>query len=399
MPGMEFFGAEERKEVMDVLETGALFRYNHDEMRKGKWKARELEAEVKKFTGAKFAHAVSNGSAAVLAALAAAGVGHGHEVIVPPFTFMATIEAVLYAGGLPVFAEIDENLCLSVEGIRKAITPNTKAVLLVHMCGAAADMDGITALCKEKNLILVEDAGQALGAFYKGKSVGLFGTSGSFSLDFFKIATAGEGGLLITNDEQTYKDADCYSDHGHSHVGDARGMEPHPVLGFNFRISELHAAVGLAQMRKIDMILKAKKANQNYLKEKLSVVKGLTFRPVPDPEGDSGTFLNFFLPTTEMAGKAMAEFGKAGVAGCNYWFTNMYHFINQWDHVKGLKSSAPLAINHLGAPQDYNNLQLPKSQDVVGRLISLGIRATWTKAEMDELAGKMIAAIQKIMNS
>ncbi len=396
---MEFFGAEERKEVLDVLETGALFRYNHEEMRHGKWKARELEAEVRKFTGAKFAHAVSNGSAAVLAALAAAGVGHGHEVIVPPFTFMATIEAVLYAGGLPVFAEIDENLCLSVEGIRKAITPKTKAVLLVHMCGAAADMDGITALCKEKNLILVEDAGQALGAFYKGKSVGLFGTSGSFSLDFFKIATAGEGGLLITNDEQTYKDADCYSDHGHSHVGDARGMEPHPVLGFNFRISELHAAVGLAQMRKINMILKAKKANQNYLKEKLSVVKGLTFRPVPDPEGDSGTFLNFFLPTTELAGKAMAEFGKSGVAGCNYWFTNMYHFINQWDHVKGLKSSAPLAIHDLGAPQDYNNLQLPKSQNVVGRLISLGIRATWTKEQMDELVVKMITAIQKVMNS
>jgi len=398
MPGMEFFGAEERKEVMEVLETGALFRYNHDEMRQGRWKSRELEAEVKKFTGAKYAHAVSNGSAAVLAALTAAGIGHGDHVIVPPFTFMATIEAVLYVGGLPVFAEIDENLCLSVEGIRNAITPKTKAVLLVHMCGAAADMDGITALCKEKNLILVEDAGQALGAFYKGKSVGLFGKSGSFSMDFFKIITAGEGGLLITNDEQTYNDADYYTDHGHSHVGDARGMEPHPVLGFNFRISELHAAVGLAQMRKINKILMAKKANQNYLKEKFYGVKGLTFRPVPDPEGDSGTFLNFFLPSIELAVKVMAEFGKSGVAGCNYWFTNMYHFINQWDHVKGLKSAAPLAIHHLGAPQDYNNLHLPKSQEVVGRLISLGIRATWTREQMDELAEKMIVAINKVVS-
>jgi 8-amino-3,8-dideoxy-alpha-D-manno-octulosonate transaminase len=397
MPGMEFFGAEERKEVMDVLETGALFRYNHDEMRKGHWKARELEAEVRKFTGAKYAHAVSNGSAAVLAALAAAGVGHGHEVIVPPFTFMATIEAVLYAGGIPVFAEIDENLCLSVEGIKNALTPNTKAVLLVHMCGAAADMDGITALCKEKNLILVEDAGQALGAFYKGKSVGLFGKSGSFSLDFFKIITAGEGGLFITNDEQTYKDADCYTDHGHSHVGNNRGMEPHPVLGFNFRLSELHAAVGLAQMRKIKQIRDAKKANQQYLKEKLSSIKALSFRPVPDPEGDSGTFLNFFLPTTVLAGKAMAEFNNSGVSGCNYWFTNMYHFINQWDHVKDMKSSAPLAIHQLGSPQDYHKLALPKSQEVVGRLISLGIRASWTKNEMDHLAEEMIAALNKIL--
>jgi 8-amino-3,8-dideoxy-alpha-D-manno-octulosonate transaminase len=398
MPGMEFFGAEERKEVMDVLETGALFRYNHDEMRKGHWKARELEAEVKKYTGAKYAHAVSNGSAAVLAALTAAGIGHGHEVIVPPFTFMATIEAVLYAGGLPVFAEIDENLCLSAEGIQKALTPKTKAVLLVHMCGAAADMDAIIKVCDENNLILVEDAGQAMGAFYKGKSVGLFGKCGTFSFDFFKITTAGEGGLFITNDEQTYKDADCYSDHGHSHIGNNRGMEPHPVLGFNFRISELHAAVGLAQMRKIGKIRSLKRANQAFLKEKLSEIKGVTFRPVPDPEGDSGTFLNFFLPTTELTQKAVAELNKAGVPGVNYWYTNMYHFINQWDHVKNLKASAPLAIHHFGAPQDYHKLELPISQNVVGRLISLGIRATWSTDELHKIAGKLTEILNQVLN-
>ena len=398
MPGMELFGAEERKEVMDVLETGALFRYNHDEMRQGHWKAKDLEAEVRKFTGAKYAHAVSSGSTAVACALAAAGIGHGDEVIGPPFTYIASNEAVLYAGGLPVFAEIDENLCLSAEGVKAAITPKTKAVLLVHMCGAAANMDEIMKVCEENNLVLIEDAGQALGAFYKGKSVGLFGKTGAFSFDFFKITTCGEGGLFITDSEERYKLADSFSDHGHDHIGDNRGMENHPVLGFNYRISELHAAVGLAQMRKINKIRDAKKANQQYMKEKLSVVDGVTFRPVPDPEGDSGTFLNFFLPSTELAGKIVEEFGKAGVAGCNYWYTNMYHFINQWQHFKELKSSAPLAIHHFGAPQDYNNLELPKSQEVVGRLISLGVRATWTKEEMDELADKMVATIRKVLN-
>lgn len=398
MPGMELFGAEERKEVMDVLETGALFRYNHDEMRQGHWKAKDLEAEVRKLTGAKFAHAVSSGSTAVATALAAAGIGHGDEVIVPPFTYIASNEAVLYSGGLPVFAEIDENLCLSAEGIKAAITPKTKAVLLVHMCGAAADMDAILKVCEEHNLVLIEDAGQALGAFYKGKSVGLFGKTGAFSFDFFKITTCGEGGLFITDDEQVYKNADSFSDHGHDHIGNNRGMENHPILGFNYRISELHAAVGVAQMRKINKIREANKAHQQYMKEKLSVIDGVTFRPVPDPEGDSGTFLNFFLPTTELAGKVMKEFGETGVGGCNYWYTNMYHFINQWDHLKNLKSSAPLAIHHLGAPQDYNNMQLTKSQEVVGRLISLGIRATWTKEEMDALAVKMVAAIKKVLN-
>ena len=265
MPGTELFGAEERKEINDVLETGILFRYNHDQQRKGNWKAREFEEEVKKITGAKYAHAVSSGSAAVATALAAAGVGAGDEVIVPPFTFIASVEAVLFIGALPVFAEIDETLCLSAEGIKKAITPKTKAVCLVHMCGGMADMDAIMKVINDNNLILVEDAGQAFAASYKGTATGLFGATGSYSFDFFKIATAGEGGVFVTNDEKVYLNATYYSDHGHSHEGNNRGMENHPVLGFNYRISELHAAIGLAQTRRIPGILKANRKNKKML--------------------------------------------------------------------------------------------------------------------------------------
>ena len=395
MPGTEFFGKEEKKEVNDVMETGCLFRFNHDELRQGMWKARELETEVRKFTGAKYAHAVSSGSTAVSTALAAAGIGHGDEVIVPPFTYIATIEAVLFAGGLPVFAEIDDTLCLSAEGIKKAITPKTKAVLLVHMCGAAANMDAIMEVINENKLTLVEDAGQALGAFYKGKSVGLFGKSGAFSFDFFKITTAGEGGVFITDDEQVYKYADSFSDHGHNHLGDNRGMEQHPVLGFNYRISELHAAVGLAQMRRVKDLIKLNLRNKAIIKNILSTIEGISFRYMPDPKGDSGTFLNFFLKDTESAQKVMDQFAKDGIGGNNYWFTNMYHFINQWDHIKELKSAAPLAIHHLGAPQDYKNLELPKSQEVVGRLISLGVRASWTEDEARNLGEKMKQSIRK----
>src|SRR5690606_23727219 len=193
MPGTELFGAEERKEVLDVLETGILFRYGHDAQRNGHWKALEFESEVKKITGAQYAHAVSSGSAAIATALAASGVGAGDEVIVPPFTFIATVEAVLFTGAIPVFAEIDETLCLSADGIEKACTKKTKAVCLVHMCGGSADMDGILAVVKKHGLILVEDAGQSFGSTYKGTATGLFGKAGSYSFDFFKIATAGEG--------------------------------------------------------------------------------------------------------------------------------------------------------------------------------------------------------------
>ncbi len=397
MPGTELFGAEERKEINDVLETGILFRYNHDAQRNNHWKARDFETEVKTITGAKYAHAMSSGSTAIATALAASGIGAGDEVIVPPFTFIATIEAVLFIGALPVFAEIDETLCLSATGIKKALSSKTKAVCLVHMCGAMADMDSIMKVVKEHQFILVEDAGQAFAASYKGTCTGLFGHAGSYSFDFFKIATAGEGGVLVTNSEELYKKADVYSDHGHDHIGNNRGMENHPYLGFNYRISELHAAIGLAQTRKVPSIRKKNREHKNYLTQELSKINGISFAQLADPEGDSATFLNLLLPNTEVAGLTVQELTKAGVGGFNYWYTNMYHFINQWTHIKELKTVSKLPIEIFGVPQDYKNLQLPKSQEVVGRLISFGIRCTWTKEEMDLLVKNISHCYQKAL--
>ncbi|MBK8724223.1 MAG: DegT/DnrJ/EryC1/StrS family aminotransferase [Saprospiraceae bacterium] len=385
MPGTELFGLEEKKEINDVLETGILFRYNHDHLRNNIWKAKEFEAEVCKFIGSNYAHAVSSGSTAVATALAAAGIGAGDEVIVPPFTYIATIEAVLFVGALPVFADIDETLCLSAEGIRKVITPKTKGICLVHMCGGMADMDSIMEVCNEHNLTLVEDAGQAMGASYKGTKVGLFGKTGCYSFDFFKIATCGEGGVLVTNDEKAYRAADSYADHGHDHIGNNRGMENHPILGFNYRISELHAAIGLAQMRKVPTIMEANNKNKAYLVSKLKDIEGLGFAKLADPSGDSATFLNLLFQDQETAANFVASMNEAGVGGFNYWFTNMYHFINQWNHIKEMKTASKLAIEVLGAPQDYNNLSIPNAQNVIGRLVSFGIRCTWTTEELDTL--------------
>jgi 8-amino-3,8-dideoxy-alpha-D-manno-octulosonate transaminase len=397
MPGMEVFGAEERKEVMDVLETGALFRYGHEHIRKGMWKAAEFEAEVRKKTGAGFAHAVSSGSTAVTSIMAAAGVGHGDEVIVPPYTFVAPIEAVFLAGALPVFAEIDETLCLSAKGIEAAITPNTKAVLLVHMCGAAADIEGIMKVCEKHQLTLLEDCGQAMGASYGGKSVGLFGVAGAFSFDYFKIATCGEGGVTITDSEEIYKNIDYVADHGHTHIGSNRGMEDHHVMGSNFRIGELNAAVGLAQMRKLPQILAQNRKNKKYIKDRLGEIEGLAFRKLPDEAGDSATFLNFFVPTKAQAGKLFEQFSADGVGGIANWYTNMYHFINQWDHIKEMKFPSKLAIHDLGAPQDYANLSLPKSEEVISRLVCIGISCTWQEDQLAEYTDKIMASMRKVL--
>jgi 8-amino-3,8-dideoxy-alpha-D-manno-octulosonate transaminase len=397
MPGTELFGAEERKEVEDVMQTGILFRYNHDAQRNNIWKAKEFEAEVRKITNAKYAHAMSSGSTAIAAALAASGLGTGDEIIVPPFTYIASVEAVLFIGAIPVFAEIDETLCLSAAGIEKAITPNTKGICLVHMCGGNANMDEIMAVVKKHKLILVEDAGQSFASSYKGTYTGLFGTAGSYSFDFFKIATAGEGGVFVTNDEAVYRLADSYSDHGHDHIGANRGMENHPVLGFNYRISELHAAVGVAQTRKVPMIKEKNRHNKTFLQNILRKNSAISFAKLGDESGDSATFLNIFLPDTDAAKRTVEEFNKAGVGGFNYWFTNMYHFINQWDHLKNLKSVSKLPVEVLGHSQDYTTMQFPKSQEVVGRLISFGVRCTWTEAEMTTLATNILACVEKAM--
>lgn len=398
MAGTEFYGAEERKEINDVLETGIFFRYNHDQVRNNIWKAKEFEAEVAKLVGAKYAHAVSSGSTAVSCALAAAGIGAGDEVIVPPFTYIASVEAVIFAGALPVFAEIDETLCLSAAGIRKAITPKTKAILLVHMCGQMAQMDEIMQVVKEHNLVLVEDAGQAMAASYKGTSTGLFGKTGCYSFDFFKIATAGEGGVMVTNDEIAYKLADNFADHGHDHIGSNRGMENHPVLGFNYRISELHAAIGLVQTRRVPMIREKNNVHKKFMMQELGKIPGVSFATIPDENGDSATFLNLFLPDTVTAQKVVDSFNTNGVGGFNYWYTNMYHFINQWDHIKEGRVAAKTNVQLLGAPQDYKNLELPKTQETIGRLISFGIKASWTEQELKDLVAKMTLSIQQALS-
>ena len=177
------------------------------------------------------------------------------------FTFIAPVEAVLNAGAIPVFADIDETLCLSVESIETVLTPRTKAVMLVHMCGAMARVDEIADLCDKRGLILIEDTAQALGASFNGKLLGTFGKISVYSFDFFKIVTAAEGGAILTDDPEIYETASQHADHGHTHKGNNRGAEPHNIMGTNYRISELHAAVGLAQFRKLPYILDRQRHN------------------------------------------------------------------------------------------------------------------------------------------
>ena len=393
MPGFEFFGAEERKQVHDVLETGVLMRYGFDGMRNNHWKAKEFEKAFAERMGSDYCQLVSSGTAALTVALASAGIGAGDEVIIPTFTFVASFESILALGAVPILVDIDDTLTLNPKAVEAAITSKTKCVMPVHMCGSMADLKALKSICEKHRLILLEDACQALGGTYEGKPLGSYGDLGCFSFDYVKTITCGEGGAVITNNEKYALHADHYQDHGHDHIGKDRGAETHPFLGYNFRISELNAAVGIAQLNKLDDILKTQKENYTILRETIETIEGVTFRRVPEGGEENYSFLNFFLPTEELTQKAHKALAKAGVDACFYWFTNNWHYINGWEHLRNLNSLGNISSEVKNQMQDLNNTDFSKSDAIMGRTISSLIKIGWTQKQVKERAEAMKSAI------
>ncbi len=400
MPGYELFGAEERKEVNDVLETGILMRYGFDGPRKGIWKAKELEEAICSRFGCDHAQLVSSGTAALTTALSALGIGYGDEVILPSFTFVASFEAVISVGAIPVMVDIDETLTLNPDAVRNAITPKTKCIMPVHMCGSMADLDALKAICKEFNLVLLEDACQSIGGTYKGKQLGTIGDAGTFSFDFVKTMTCAEAGVVMTNREDVFIASDGYSDHGHDHKGVDRGADLHPFIGYNFRLSELHAAVGLAQIRKLDHFLAIQKKNHTALKAILSQVPEITFRKVPDENGDSCTFLSWFLPTAE-ATKAVVDSMKAKgiLAGNFYWFDNNWHYIRKWEHLKKSVTLNSLHPDLKAAVMHHANKDFSASDVIMSRCVSTAIGLLWTPEQIQTKGQQMTDVIKEVLSS
>ncbi len=399
MPGFELFGDLERKEVNDVLDNGVLMRYGFDGMRNGHWKAKELESELQNTFQSKHVQLVSSGTAAVSVALAAAGVGAGDEVIMPTFTFVASFEAIMMLGAIPILVDIDDTLGLNPQAVEKAITPKTKAIMVVQMCGSMANMDALQAISKKHNVLLVEDACQAIGGTYKGKPLGSIGDLGCFSFDFVKTITCGEGGAVITNNKAYYTNADHFSDHGHDHVGSDRGAETHLFIGYNFRISELHAAVGLAQVKRLPEFLEIQKRNFNILREALSQIPEVTFRTVPEGGVESCAFLNFFLPDLETANKVSQGFKENGIDACWNYYNNSWHYIREWNHLKDLKSLYPISTEVKEGLEYLKTKDFSKSDQYIARNMSCLIKLSWTEDEVIKRAIKMVECIKIALKS
>ena len=396
MPGFELFGDAERKEVKDVLDSGVLMRYGFDGLRQGHWKAKDLETEIEKRFAIQHAQLLSSGTAAVSMALAASGVGAGDEVIMPCFTFVASFEAILMLGATPVVVDIDDTLTLDIDAVKTSISPKTKAIMPVHMCGSMANLDALKTICKNHDLLLIEDACQAIGGTYKGQALGTIGDLGCFSFDFVKTVTSGEGGAVVTNNTQYAKHLDHFSDHGHDHIGNDRGAETHPFLGYNFRISELNAAVGLAQFRRIDEFIALQKKHYKIIRDALEPLDGVTFRSVPEGGEESCAFLNFFLEDLETAREVSKMFKANGLDVCFHYYDNNWHYIRKWDHLKKKKSLYPLSSEIQTGLDALKEKNFTKSDHYIGRNLSCLVKLSWSKAEVEQRAKAMVDCIQSV---
>jgi len=326
-PGSHWIGQDEVRELLEVMSSGYLFRYGGLDDPRFKHKVYSLEQEFASRCGVRYALATSSGSAALVCALKAIGIGDGDEVIVPAYTFIASYSSVIFAGGIPVLAEIDDSLSLDPADIERRVGPRTKAVMPVHMLGNPCDLDGIGSVAKKHGLRVIEDACQANGGSYKGRKLGGWGDMGTFSLNIFKTVTAGDGGVVVTDDEELYRTAFGFHDQGHSPLRAGVEVGGRSVLGMNFRMNELTGAVALAQLRKIDRLIAVLREKKKRFKEAISGLEGLKFRTLNDPEGECATICTVIFDGPERAVLVSRRLGTTTVDRSGWHvYSNMEHF-------------------------------------------------------------------------
>jgi dTDP-4-amino-4,6-dideoxygalactose transaminase len=392
--GMAIDDAEEEA-VIEVLRKKRLFRYagpgNEPSV------VAELEQAFAAKKGAQYAQAVTSGTAALICALRAVGVGLGDEVIVPAYTWIATATAVLAAGGVPIVAEVDETLLLDPVDFEAKITPYTKAVVVVHMRGAPAPMDKILPIAEKHGIKVVEDCAQANGATYQSKEVGTFGDAGAFSLQFNKIITTGEGGMVTTNSYNIWDRVRMFHDaggHGRENIDDL-------LWGVNFRMPEVLGAIALVQLQKLDGLLAAMRARKRMMKAGIADVmqrKGLEFRKITDADGDASICTILFMHTPEEAAAVTAALRAENIGAGRIYQRDKrnLHVYAHWTPIMnqtkwgGQHSQWTLAARDI----EYSHDMCPRSLDLLGRAVHLDVSPLLTNEDMEET----IEGLNRVLN-
>jgi len=404
--GANFIGAEEKKEVDEAVATRSLFRFYGFVPPQ---KARTFEEEFQKFMGVKYALGVTSGTAALHVAINALGVGPGDEVILPAETWHSDYNAIVMAGALPVFCEIDETFAMDPEDLKRKITPQTKVVMPSHLSGTVADMDKIMAIAHEHNLKVLEDSAEAIGAKYKGKRTGSIGDIGIYSFQTAKMMTSGEGGCVITNDPALYERAIRFHDlggvrpvfrpvlgitdyprGGQGTEGD-RGGET--LVGLNYRMTEETGAILCAQLRKMETALANHRRMHRYVTGKIKDLPGIKLRPSNDPEGDINISLDLLLPTKDLRDQFLKAMTAENVPmGVGILGTRNLPTMGYIENKVAPHPQWPSFNTPRGKAMQYGAACSPRSIDLKNRYASLYIGPKWTDADLDDV----VAAVAKV---
>lgn len=397
-PGGMIIDQEEEQAVLEVLRSKRLFRYYGPQP--GPSKVEELERVFAAHMSTRYALAVSSGTAALICSLQGIGVGPGDEVIVPAYTWIASAASVLAVGGVPVITEVDESLTLDSADVERRITPDTKAIMAVHMRGAPCRMDELVAIARRHNLKLLEDTAQADGGSYKGRRLGAIGDVGCFSLQFNKIITCGEGGMVTTDDEEVWKRAVMF----HDVIGGLRNNFPIDEIlwGVNFRMPELLAAVMLVQLRRLEGLLTAMRERKRRLKAGIEAVaqrKGITFREITDPEGDAAVALIFFVQDAATAERVSEALQAENIGASVMYHPDQmdYHIYAHWVPIIHHRTWTPN-----GGPWRWVRREIrytpdvcPRTLELLGRAIHLDVSPLLTDQDIEET----VKGVNRVLNT
>jgi len=399
--GPQEIGEEEIQAVTAVLRGKTLFRYADRENSV----VAKFEDLFKEKTQARYALAVNSGTSALIAGLIGIGVSQGDEVLVPAYTYIATAAAVLAVGAYPVLVEIDGSFTMDPEDLEKKITPRTSAVIPVHMRGVPCDMEKIMKVARAHNLKVLEDCAQANGGSFRGKPLGIWGHAGAFSMQHYKIITAGEGGVLVTQDEEIYARTAIYHDSAYAfwmeRQEDEKGQQRWKdlcFLGQNFRQSELHGALALEQLKKRDRILDRTRAIKKRFWQACEEIPGAEMEHVRDREGDCGISLVLFMDSPEEAGK-VAKLLKAEGVQCGTKFSKDIpdrHFFYHWNYIMEKRTPHSSGFPWTGTDRpchlEYTREMCPKSLAWVERSVVFAITQTMSDAYVNDVC----KAIKKV---
>ncbi len=380
-------GQEEIDAVARVIESKQLFKVNN-----GPYQETEnFEKEMRELLNIKHAVAMTSGMAALVSALIGMGVGPGDEVIVPAYTYIATAYAVLATGAIPVVAEIDDSLMMDADDVEKKISSRTKVILPVHMMGYPVDMNKILAVAKKHNLMVLEDACQAVGGSYKGKRLGTIGNAGAFSFNIFKNISAGEGGAMLTNDKKIFEKALIYHDScAIAYFGEQMtDFSTETFVGSEFRTNEITSAIMRVQLTRLDGILSDLRKNKKLLKEALS--SHFNFAPSNDPEGECSSAITFRFSSEEEAKKVSEKMKLTLLSDIDK------HVYSRWDPILQKKGAAHPLMNpfnmeaNKNAPE-YTKDMCKKSLEILGLSAHKNINPDWTEDDIKNLAQEFIDA-------